>query len=75
MTRDRISSKQCASFAHCLLASTVGTTDAAFSTGRRIKCLTVVDDFTKELVGILMELGTSGLRVTRALDEIVRSMG
>ncbi|EQM83900.1 hypothetical protein L683_24650 [Pseudomonas aeruginosa WC55] len=35
----------------------------------------MVDDFTKELVGILMELGTSGLRVTRALDEIERSMG
>ncbi|WP_161791640.1 DDE-type integrase/transposase/recombinase, partial [Pseudomonas aeruginosa] len=27
----------------------------ALSTGRRIKCLTVVDDFTKEWVGILVE--------------------
>ncbi|EPV0132587.1 DDE-type integrase/transposase/recombinase, partial [Pseudomonas aeruginosa] len=26
----------------------------ALSTGRRIKCLTVVDDFTKESVGILV---------------------
>ncbi|OPD75443.1 IS3 family transposase, partial [Pseudomonas aeruginosa] len=33
----------------------------ALSTGRRIKCLTVVDDFTKESVGILVEHGISGL--------------
>ncbi|MFO6011505.1 DDE-type integrase/transposase/recombinase, partial [Pseudomonas aeruginosa] len=39
----------------------------ALSTGRRIKCLTVVDDFTKEWVGILVEHGISGFRVTRAL--------
>ncbi|MDU0759203.1 IS3 family transposase, partial [Pseudomonas aeruginosa] len=32
----------------------------ALSTGRRIKCLTVVDDFTKESVGILVEHGISG---------------
>ena len=31
----------------------------ALSTGRRIKCLTVVDDFTKESVGILVEHGIS----------------
>ncbi len=35
----------------------------ALSTGRRIKCLTVVDDFTKESVGILVEHGISGFRV------------
>ncbi|MFU4924506.1 DDE-type integrase/transposase/recombinase, partial [Pseudomonas aeruginosa] len=34
----------------------------ALSTGRRIKCLTVVDDFTKEWVGILVEHGISGFR-------------
>ena len=42
----------------------------ALSTGRRIKCLTVVDDFTKEVVGILVDHGISGFRVTRALDEM-----
>ncbi len=47
----------------------------ALSTGRRIKCLTVVDDFTKESVGILVEHGISGFRVTRALDEMVRFRG
>lgn len=47
----------------------------ALSTGRRIKCLTVVDDFTKESVGILVGHGISGFRVTRALDEMVRFRG
>ena len=47
----------------------------ALSTGRRIKCLTVVDDFTKEAVGILVEHGISGVRVTRALDEMARFRG
>lgn len=47
----------------------------ALSTGRRIKCLTVVDDFTKESVGILLEHGISGFRVTRALDEMARFRG
>ncbi|EQB0444886.1 TPA: IS3 family transposase, partial [Pseudomonas aeruginosa] len=47
----------------------------ALSTGRRIKCLTVVDDFTKESVGILVEHGISGFRVTRALDEMARFRG
>lgn len=32
----------------------------ALSTGRRIKCLTVVDDFTKESVGILVGAGRDG---------------
>ncbi|MGU0610903.1 IS3 family transposase [Pseudomonas aeruginosa] len=47
----------------------------ALSNGRRIKCLTVVDDFTKESVGILVEHGISGFRVTRALDEMARFRG
>ncbi len=47
----------------------------ALSTGRRIKCLTVVDDFTKESVGILVEHGISGFRVTRTLDEMARFRG
>ncbi len=47
----------------------------ALSTGRRIKCLTVVDDFTKVSVDILVEYGISGFRVTRALDEMARFRG
>lgn len=47
----------------------------ALSTGRRIKCLTAVDDFTKEAVGILVDHGISGYRVTRALDEMARFRG
>ncbi len=47
----------------------------ALSTGRRIKCLTVVDDFTNEAVGILVDHGISGFRVTRALDEMARFRG
>lgn len=47
----------------------------ALSTGRRVKCLTVVDDFTKEAVGILVEHGISGVRVSGALDEMARFRG
>ena len=47
----------------------------ALSSGRRIKCLTVVDDFTKESVGIMVDHGISGVRVTRALDEMARFRG
>ena len=45
----------------------------ALSTGRRIKCVTVLDDFAKETVGILVDHGISGFfRVTRALDGMAR---
>ncbi|MGV8222417.1 DDE-type integrase/transposase/recombinase, partial [Pseudomonas aeruginosa] len=47
----------------------------ALSTGRMIKCLTVVDDFPREAVGILVDHGISGFRVTRALDEMARFRG
>lgn len=47
----------------------------ALSTALRIKCLTVVDDFTKESVGILVEHSISSFRVTRALDEMARFRG
>ncbi|KOT11396.1 integrase core domain protein [Burkholderia mallei] len=40
----------------------------ALSNGRRVKCLTVVDDFTKEAVDIVVDHGISGLYVARALD-------
>ncbi len=37
----------------------------ALSNGRRVKCLTVVDDFTKEAVDIVVDHGISGLYVAR----------
>ncbi len=42
----------------------------ALATGRRIKCLTSVDDFTKECLTITTAFGISGVQVTRILDSI-----
>ncbi|KOT08469.1 integrase core domain protein [Burkholderia mallei] len=47
----------------------------ALSNGRRVKCLTVVDDFTKEAVDIVVDHGISGLYVARALDHAARFRG
>ncbi|KGV18493.1 integrase core domain protein [Burkholderia pseudomallei MSHR4503] len=47
----------------------------ALSNGRRVKCLTVVDDFTKEAVDIVVDHGISGLYVARALDRAARFRG
>lgn len=47
----------------------------ALSNGRRVKCLTVVDDFTKEAVDIVADHGISGLYVARALDRAARFRG
>jgi putative transposase len=38
--------------------------------GRRIRCLNVVDDFTKESIVIEVDTSISGLRVVRVLDRI-----
>ncbi|CAJ2808962.1 integrase catalytic subunit [Burkholderia pseudomallei] len=40
-----------------------------------MKCLTVVDDFTKEAVDIVVDHGISGLYVARALDRAARFRG
>ena len=40
----------------------------SLSTGRRIKCLTVADDFSHECVDIAVDWGISGEYVTRLLD-------
>lgn len=45
------------------------------SNGRRLKCLTIVDDFTKEAVDIVVDHGISGLYVARALDRAGRFRG
>lgn len=41
----------------------------SLSTGRRIKCLTVADDFSHECVSIAVDWGISGQPVTRLLDQ------
>uniref|UniRef100_UPI004039673D IS3 family transposase n=1 Tax=unclassified Variovorax TaxID=663243 RepID=UPI004039673D len=41
----------------------------SLSTGRRIKCLTVADDFSHECVSISVDWGISGKYVTRLLDQ------
>jgi len=42
----------------------------ALSTGRRIKCLTCVDDFTKECLTLTDAFSIPGVQVTRSLDSI-----
>ena len=41
----------------------------ALASGRRIKCLTVVDDFSRECVDIAIDHGMGGQYVTRVLDQ------
>ena len=47
----------------------------ALSSGRRLKCLTVVDDFTKEALELVLDHSITGEYVTRALDQVVRFRG
>ena len=47
----------------------------ALSTGRRIKCLTCVDDFTKECLTVTVAFGISGVQVSRILDSIALFRG
>ena len=47
----------------------------ALTTGRRIKCLTCVDDFTKECLTITTAFGISGVQVTRIQDSIALFRG
>jgi putative transposase len=44
----------------------------SLETGRRLKCLTVVDDFTKEAIDIVVDHGISGQYVTRVLESAAR---
>jgi len=41
----------------------------SLSSGRRIKCLTIADDFSHECVDIAVDYGISGQYVTRLLDQ------
>jgi len=47
----------------------------ALANGRRLKCLTCVDDFTKECLTITADFGISGVQVTRFLDIIALFRG
>jgi putative transposase len=47
----------------------------ALSSGRRVKCLTIVDDFTKEAVDIVPDHSIPGLYVTQVLDQAARFRG
>ncbi|VGK90092.1 IS3 family element, transposase OrfB [Klebsiella pneumoniae] len=47
----------------------------ALATGRRIKCLTCVDDFTKECLTVTVAFGISGVQVSRILDSIALFRG
>jgi putative transposase len=45
------------------------------ASGRRIKCLTVVDDFTRECLDIAVNFGISGEHVSHVLDQIAQFRG
>ena len=47
----------------------------ALANGRRIKCLTIVDDFTRECLDIVVDYGISGGYVARALEAIAQFRG
>jgi putative transposase len=47
----------------------------ALVNGRRLKCLTVADDFSHECVDIAADFGISGQYVTRLLDQAARFRG
>lgn len=44
----------------------------ALEHGRRLKCLTIVDDFTKEAIDIVVDHGISGQYVARVLEQAGR---
>ena len=47
----------------------------ALANGRRIKCLTVVDDFSRECVDIAVDYGIGGEYVTQVLDRVAQFRG
>lgn len=46
-----------------------------FTDGRKFRMLAVVDDFTRECLGLVGDTSISGLRVSRELDTLVRLHG
>lgn len=47
----------------------------AFTDGRRLRVLAVVDDFSRECLARVADTSLSGLRVTRELDALIRLRG
>lgn len=47
----------------------------AFTDGRRFRILTVIDDYTRENIGLMADTSLSGLRVSRELGQIVAKRG
>jgi len=47
----------------------------ALACGRRFRVLTIVDDFTRECVGLVADTSLSGARVGRELDRIIAHRG
>ena len=47
----------------------------ALANGRRFRVLAVVDDFTRECLGLIVDTSLSGLRVGRELDRIAERRG
>ena len=47
----------------------------AFTDGRRFRILTVIDDYTRENIGLVADTSLSGQRVSRELDQIVAERG
>ena len=47
----------------------------ALEYGRRLRCLTIVDDYTKESVELVIDHGISGQYVTKVLDRVARFRG
>ncbi len=43
--------------------------------GRRLRCLTIVDDFSRNAVDLVVDHGISGLYVTRVLDRAAKFRG
>jgi len=46
-----------------------------FGPGRRFRILTVIDDFTRECLGLIADTSISGRRVARELDALIRLYG
>jgi putative transposase len=47
----------------------------SLANGRRVRCLAVVDDFTRECVAAVVDTSISGARVARELDEVIVMRG
>ena len=47
----------------------------SLASGRRFRVLAVVDDFTRECLGLVVDTSLSGLRVGRELDQLVERRG